>query len=170
MAFDIKKWFMLQMWRVQQIAAILTLALLAISLSLDLYGFMSWRSGVFSSPYTGVPVILLTLGLMIWSISIIWDMRLRMWREQMTVLVERNPYTKEKMTAKEIVTYRLLWIPLLKKYEESDPTLKGHSEKLEKWIDHVMKDDSSVVREVEDLTGYVDGAPLRHDRERNRGA
>ena len=170
MAIGVKKWFMLQMWRVQQIAAILTLVLLAISLSLQIYNYMSWRSGLFSSPYTGALIILLALGLIIWVLSIVWDTRLRMWREQMTVLVERNPYSKEKMSPKEIVHYRLVWLPLLKKLGKDDPSLKEYGETMEAWMEHVIRDDPSVAKEVEDLMSYVKGAPLKHDRDRDGSA
>jgi|SRR3989339_49867 len=167
MAFGVKKWFMLQMWRVQQIAAILSLAMLAITDALLIYDKVSWRSGIFETPYIGATVLLVIIGLLIWGTSIIWDTRLRMWREQMTVLVERNPYAKEKMTAKELVHYRLIWLPMLKMIEEADPKTKEYREKVEAWMGYVIRDDPSLAKEVEDLMGYVNGAPLKHDRLRN---
>jgi hypothetical protein len=151
MAFAVKKWFMLQMWRIQQIAAILTLMLLAVSLSLQIYGYMSWRDWPFSSPYTGALVILIALGLMIWVISIIWDMRLKMWREQMTVLIERNPYAKEKMSSKEIVLYGLTWLPVLDKLGKDDPEARASAAALRKWIEEVSRDDAILRGDVSDV-------------------
>jgi membrane protein YdbS with pleckstrin-like domain len=95
----IKKWFMLQVWRMQQVAQIITLLLLALNLALQLYGFMTWRKGLFESPYTAIPTIVLALGLLIWAFAIFWDLRMKMWREQVTVTMEKNPYAKEKMTS-----------------------------------------------------------------------
>ena len=170
MAIGVKKWFMLQMWRVQQIAAVMTLVLMAINLSLQVYDYMSWRSGVFSSPYSGALIILITLGLIIWALSIVWDTKLRMWREQMIVLVEKNPYTKEKMSPKEIVQYKLLWLPLVRKIGESDPELREYGEKVQAWVDRVLRDDPSVVRDVEELTRYVEGGAPKHGGRGNRGS
>ncbi len=170
MAIGVKKWFMLQMWRVQQIAAILSLLMLAVTDALLIYNLVSWRSGVFETPYTGATLILVIIGLAIWIASILWDTKLRMWREQMTVLVERNPYSKEKMSPKEIVHYRLVWLPLLKKLGKDDPSLKEYGETMEAWMEHVIRDDPSVAKEVEDLMSYVKGAPLKHDRDRDGSA
>lgn len=162
MALGIKKWFMLQMWRVQQIAAILTLVLLAISLSLQIYNYMSWRSGLFSSPYTGALIILLGLGLIIWVLSIVWDLRLRMWREQMTVLVERNPYAKEKMSSKEVVLYGLTWLPLMDKLGKDDPEIRASAVALRKWIESVVRSDPILTGDIKDvlrLTGQERSPP-----------
>ena len=103
-----KRWFMLQMWRVQQIAQIATIALLAINLTIQIYPFVEWRGSVFLSPYTGMPLILLILVSTIWAFSIVWDLRMRMWREQASVVIEKNPYAREKMSAKEVAVYGAL--------------------------------------------------------------
>jgi hypothetical protein len=75
-----KKWFMLQMWRFQQVSQIATLALLALNLALQVYNFMSWRGSIFSSPYTAVPFLLLILVASIWAVVVFWDLRMKMWR------------------------------------------------------------------------------------------
>ena len=106
MSGGIKKWLMLQMWRVQQVAQILTIGMLAVNLTLQIYPYMKWREGdFFATPYVGASLILLALVAGVWAFALIWDMRLKMWREQMTVAVEKNPFTKEKMTPKEIMVY-----------------------------------------------------------------
>jgi hypothetical protein len=146
-----KKWFMLQMWRVQQIAAILSLVMLAITDALLIYDKMSWRSGIFETPYIGVTVLLLTIGLIIWGASILWDTRLRMWREQMTVLIERNPYAKEKMSSKEVVLYALTWLPIMDKMGKDDPEVRASAAALRKWIEEVTKTDKILENDIKDV-------------------
>jgi len=149
-----KKWFMLQMWRIQQIAQIATIALLALNLALQAYAYMSWRGSIFSSPYAGVPLIAMILFAAVWGFSIIWDLRMRMWREQQTVLVEKNPYTKEKLTAKEIAVYALFWLPLLEKFAEEDPEVRKSVTFMRDWLRKAYAD-KALVAEVQEITNYL---------------
>ncbi|MEW5748763.1 MAG: hypothetical protein AB1793_08300 [Candidatus Thermoplasmatota archaeon] len=156
MAFDVKKWFMLQMWRVQQIAAILSLVMLAITDALLIYDKVSWREGIFSTPYTGATVILLLIALAIWVISIVWDTRLKMWREQMTVLVEKNPFNKERMAPKEIVMYSLMWLPMLESIGRSDPKVRDAAVALREWVNKAAKEDPAISRDVGEILKFID--------------
>ena len=156
MAFDMKKWFMLQMWRVQQIAAILSLVMLAITDALLIYDKVSWREGIFETPYTGATVILLLIALAIWVISIIWDTRLKMWREQMTVLVEKNPFNKERMAPKEIVMYSLMWLPMLESIGRSDPKVRDAAVALREWVNKAAKEDPAIARDVGEILKFID--------------
>ncbi len=156
MAFGVKKWFMLQMWRVQQIAAVMTLVLMAINLALQMYDYMSWRSGVFSSPYSGALVILMVVGGIIWGLSIVWDTKLRMWREQMTVLVEKNPFNKERMAPKEIVMYSLMWLPMLESIGRNDPKVRDAAVALREWVDKAAREDLNIARDVQEILKFID--------------
>jgi len=151
----VKKWCMLQLWRVQQIAQRATLALLAVNLSLMVYDYMDWRGALFETPYTGVPLIALFLVASIWIFSIIWDLRMRMWREQHSVLVEKNPYTKEKMTAKEIAIYTYIWLPLMYKFGKDDPEVKEAADTIKNWLLKAYTDDTSLVNEVKEITDFL---------------
>jgi hypothetical protein len=159
MTFSVKKWFMLQMWRVQQIAQIVTIALLAMNLALQVYNYMSWRGSLFSSPYTGVPVLLLILAAIIWGLAIVWDMRMKMWREQMTVLAERNPYMREKMSTKELVMYPLSWLPVLESLGKTDPKAKTSAEAMKVWMRKVMREDPALSADVREVFEHI-GEPL----------
>ncbi|MGB2581556.1 MAG: hypothetical protein WBD03_03670 [Thermoplasmata archaeon] len=162
-----KKWFMLQVWRVQQVAQILTIVMLAISLTLQVYGYMQWREGTwFATPYVGGVLILLALAASIWGFAFLWDMRLRMWREQAAVLVERNPYAKEKWYAKEIVTYKLIMLPILEKLGEDDEKLESYAKTVRAWIDKSLSKDPATRREVTELAEFVgmDPAEVLKDR------
>ena len=146
---------MVQVWRLQQVAQILTLFLLALNLSLQIYGYIQWRGNFFGTVYSGTLTILLILTAAIWSFAIVWDIRMKMWREQMTVTTERNPYLKEKMAAKEVVLYRLLWLPLVDKLGEGDSSMKVNAKVLRNWLDRAANEDPSLARDVRDLVSYV---------------
>jgi len=150
-----KKWFMLQVWRFQQISQIATLALLAINLALQIFNFMTWRGSLFSSPYTGVPFILLMLVAAIWGFATIWDLRMKMWREQMAVAMERNPYAKEKMYSKELVVYAMLWLPLLDHMGKDDPKIREAADNLRTWLKRAADGDGALEAEVMDILEYI---------------
>jgi uncharacterized membrane protein len=147
-----KKWFMLQVWRVQQVAQIITLVLLMFTTAGLLYDYMDpYQTGPLEQAWIGVPMIILMLGLIVWMVAIIWDMRFRMWREQMTVLTERNPYAKEKMNAKEVALYRYFWLPMAESLSKADPKMKDSAEFLRAWLDRVQRQDNILNSDVEDI-------------------
>jgi len=150
-----KKWFMLQVWRLQQVAQLLTLALLALNLSLQMYGYIKWRGAFFATPYTGVLFILLILAALIWGFAVIWDLRLKMWREQISVLIEKNPYMKERMAPKEIAIYAMTWIPVMEHLGKADPVLKVYAEELKDWLKREMKDDKLAPKDIEDILRHM---------------
>jgi hypothetical protein len=152
----IKKWFMLWMWRVQQVSQPLTLTLMAINLSLTVFGLIKWREGSpLSVSWIGVPLILLLLAFVILSFALIWDLRLKMWRDQATVLVERNPYSKEKMSAKEIMLYGVLWLPILEDIGKRDPKAKLAADALREWIRKASKEEPVMEKDLDDVFEYI---------------
>jgi len=152
---------MLQVWRLQQVAAVLTLALLSLNLALQMYNFMNWREGLFSSPYYAVPILLLIIVAIIWAFAIFWDLRMKMWREQMAVAMERNPYAKEKLYAKEIANYAFMWLPILDNLGKTDPEAKAHADSLRTWVDRALKDDAAAMAEWKELLEYIGKYPDR---------
>lgn len=162
MARSLKKWFMLQVWRIQQVAQVLTIMLLAINLSLQLYGFISWRKGsLFSTPYSGVPMILLVTVAIIWGFAIVWDMRFKMWREQQAVVVERNPYAKERMTSKELVVYGITWLPLLDQLAKQNPEIKPAAEAMRNWLKQAAKEDPIATADMKDILNLITKDPSK---------
>ena len=152
---------MLQMWRIQQVAQILTIAMLAVTLTLTIYPYLRWRDEpFFGTPYIGGIVILLAISAIVWGFAFIWDMRLRMWREQMTVVAEKNPFTKEKMTPKEIMIYRLLWLPLLERFADENPRIGASADALRRWLNRTMKEDTIAENEVKILLEYIGATDL----------
>lgn len=151
MSGGIKKWFMLQMWRIQQVAAVMTIGLLALNLSLQLYTFLNWRSGLFSTPYSGIPILLLVIIAVIWVLSIVWDLRLKMWREQIAVSYERNPYAKEKMCSKEVMFNALTWLPIMDHLGKDDPNIRDAAEAMRVWLKTQTDEDTALQGELESL-------------------
>lgn len=153
MAIGLKKWAMLQMWRLQQVAQMLTLVMLAANLSLQVWGLTLWR-GDFMASYGGLLMILLVLAASIWAFAFVWDMRLRMWREQATVLIDRNPFAKEKMTSKEIALYELMWFPILERLGENDPKMQESVEAMKRWV-RIAASEESVARDTRELMDHI---------------
>jgi len=55
-----------------------------------------------------------------WLHAAVWDLKMKMWRKQTAVNIERNPYAKEKLTAKDVFQYEFLWIPILEYNSQND--------------------------------------------------
>ena len=149
-----KKWFMLQMWRVQQVAQPISLAMLALTLSLTVWDYVKWRP-LFNNPWSGILMILLALAAAIWIVSFLWDIRFKMWREQTTVLMERNPYAKEKMASKEVALYRLTWLPVMDRLAKDDPKVKEAADILRAWIKRAEDLDPILRGDLEDIEGHI---------------
>ena len=102
---------LVQFWRVQQISMIASLTLLAVNLALTTNQYIAWR---FSNSYIGTLVVLVILAILIWTFGYVWDRKLKLWKEQMVVSIERNPYSTMHMTPKEMVSHITIWIPWLR--------------------------------------------------------
>jgi hypothetical protein len=129
----------------------MTIGLLALNLSLQLYTFLDWRTGFFSTPYSAVPILLLLIIAFIWIISMIWDLRLKMWREQIAVTIERNPYVKEKLYSKEIMIYALTWLPIMDHFGKDDPNIREAAEAFRAWFKNQTDQDKALQGELESL-------------------
>lgn len=78
-----------------------------------------------------------------------------MWREQMTVAVERNPYAKEKMSSKEIAIYALFWLPVLEKLGKDDPKLLEAASILREWLRQAAKEDAATLSDLRDILRFA---------------
>ena len=159
MSGGVKKWFMLQMWRIQQVAQLLVLTMMAITDALLVYDYTDGLrvGGEPLIPYRvlGVLFVLILIGGAIWAFAIIWDLRLKMWREQMTVLAEKNPFTKEKLTPKEVYILGTVWLPILERLGKDDPTAKNSAADLRKWILRSLNDDKVTEAELGAVLKYI---------------
>jgi hypothetical protein len=73
----------------------------------------------------------------------------------MAVVMERNPYAKERMYSKELVVYAMLWLPMLEHMGEKDPKLKESAEHLRAWLMKSYTDDKSLEKEIGDIMRYM---------------
>jgi len=150
----IKKFFMILYWRTQQIAAIFSLIMLAIGVSLQVNFYIEWR---FSNTYIGIILALSVLAAIILFAGYIWDKKGRMWHEQMVVSVERNPFNVHKMAPKEVVMYLIFHIPILNFISESTDDdelkhrLKSTAIDLKVWSDDQMAKDPNLRASVDDI-------------------
>ena len=155
MAGGLKKWFMLQVWRLQQVAALLTLLLMALNVSLLVWGYVKWRNPIVGNAIVGPLLILMALFAIIWGFAIVWDLRFKMWRDQMAVLVDKNPYMKEKLSPKEIAIYGMVWLPMLDQMAKSDPSIKEHAVALRKWLKRELTEDAWTMKNVDDIFEHI---------------
>ena len=152
---QIKKYFMIVYWRTQQIASIFTMILMAFTVSLQVNLYIEWR---FSNSYIGILLSLFILAVIILLAGYAWDKRLKMWREQVQVSIERNPYATKKLTPKEIITHESIVIPILEHMADNardGPSRRRFAQSViayRRWIAHEKLDtetkkDSDELRE-----------------------
>lgn len=137
-----KRWVLLWVWRLQQPGQIFGLVMNAINMTLLANLYIKWR---FNNPYVGV---LLSFGAVMFVVSLtawIWD-KSKMWHEQIAVSVQKNPYQAHTMTPKEIVGYKMQWIPFNRKVGLND-----EADFWEEWCDEQMALDPELKKDVEEI-------------------
>lgn len=153
----IRKRAMLYVWRTQQVAMILNLIMLAITLPGVYYKeYIAWRFYEFGLTNDTINVLFLTLLLifLILLIGYIYD-RSRIWTEQNVVMTERNPYlVSYKLSAKEVVAWKYVWLPLYKKLFTTEDE-KKNTEFLEKWINLTLEEDPDLRKDAEQIEKTV---------------
>ena len=148
----IKHWLMVQVWRVQQIGGILSLVLMAIADTVLITNSIVWRLGNY---YLTVVLLLILLGSTILLCGWLWDKKAKMWREQMIVTVERNPYASLKLMPKEIIGYQVIYIPLMefmaKTDEKNRESLLHNAEMYRGWIRDGFAQDPELGKKVDEM-------------------
>jgi len=140
---NMKKFILVQLWRIQQIGMVASLSLLALNLALTVNKYIEWR---FSNSYMGTILILVTLAFIIWGFGYVWDKFLKLWKEQTVVSTERNPYSTIQMTPKEILAYTTIYIPWLKELGQHDS-----AELWQKIVDWNLRTDKNLVKAVKEI-------------------
>jgi uncharacterized membrane protein len=137
------------------------MVLWATLLTLTSYQYLSWRvenDGLFwGNVYLAMIILFLIIFAIIIFIGFAFDRIFKLWREQAVVIARRNPYLKERPWTKEIVMWRHALLPILKKYEDSDPNVKKDIAFMERWIAKVMSIDPNIKREVEEVEAWIEG-------------
>ncbi len=152
-----KKAFMIQFWRMQQSQAFVNSFFFATTLALLLMPYL----GAHITALTGSPILTfwalfwLVMGLILvfgYAFDNVW----KLWKEQVTVGTERNPYAVEKLSAKEVVVWRHLNLPLLRAvgYHHS-------AQILEAWVSASVSEDPRLRKDVESLEAWLMGSTER---------
>jgi len=145
-----KKYLMTLIWRITQTGPILSLFFWSTALAGifwpilgstsppgPLYQFLRW-AGVSAERSTVVGLLLLFLifAVTILFIGFVYDRVFKLWREQTVIAMDRNPYADDLLLRKEILSWRLYYLPLAKAlYKVSpDPELKKTIDRVETWI------------------------------------
>lgn len=158
----IKKAFMKLIWRVQQIGAISTLLITAMTLSIQVSDKLILGERL--PPVLGPLLTLCMLGSLVVFLGWLWDRKLQMWKEQNVVNVERNPYYLFKQTPKEIASYELLWFPFASTVAdiadkvgspEKAKEMRQFVKRYSGWCKEQVASDPILKRQVDELSNYL---------------
>ena len=156
----VKKGFMLQLWRIQQSQALISVFFWALTLAGVFY--LNYFHPVFVSlglpekwiaVGTGILFLLIVLTFLL--MGLIYDRFLRLWREQTDVIVERNPYSRERLLPKEIVFWKRGTLALMKELANKDSAIQKDIDFMEKWIAKSMADYKELREAVDGMEKWV---------------
>ncbi len=163
----VKRSFMVQLWRVQQSYTLLSLLIWGVLITFTAWPILSpvWqdilaRFGVpLNTPgavAAGLLVIFLGVYVVLYAFGVVYDKYLKLWREQLDVTYERNPYTREKLMVKEILMWRHMFLPVLRVAAPADPDARREIEFVEKWIEKTMAADAVIRMAVEETERAIE--------------
>ena len=101
----LKKTFMRQYWRIQQSQTLISMGFWITTLTLLMWPYVSWRfesdTEMLAVPMTnwGLGAIAFSVLAVVLIIGWTYDVFLGLWREHLTVVQERNPFTTYKVNA-----------------------------------------------------------------------
>mgnify|MGYP001200772122 FL=1 len=135
-----KKWFMRQYWRVQQSQTIISMAFWVTTLTLLIWPYLRWRfendstiAGI-STTYLGLIGIGVSVIVLVLLIGVIYDVTFGLWREHMTIIAERNPFSTYQMTPSFSVLLLQTNI-LLRKIAADDEEAMRHCDFIDRWLE-----------------------------------
>ena len=162
---DIKKSMMLIVWRFQQINSMIIIVGLSLTLTFQLYPYMSWRFVNLGIPAEWDWLIIIIIFFLIFTgaifVGIIYDVILKLWIQQAIVTQERHPYAKDKINAKGIVNKQYYWAPMLRNIG-----LENEARFTEKWIELNMEDDPILRKDVNRIVAWINNYKLKPEDKR----
>jgi hypothetical protein len=162
---EIKKLFMKHVWRIQQVGALGSLVMLAMTIALILYPMVDWRFFQFGLTQEHDWLIVIILWLLVIGVVLVggftYDVLLRMWVPQQRVAVERNPFAKNLMNPKECINWQYCWVPMLKKLG-----CDKEAEFMQKWNEHMMNEDPVFRNEVYKVIKWINSYELPPPKKR----
>lgn len=136
----LKKAFMRQYWRIQQSQTLISLGFWITTLTLLMWPYVSWRfdsnKELLSIPLTYWGLIAIAFSILLVTLAIGWtyDVFLGLWREHLTVVQERNPFTTYKVNA----PFGMLLAQtntILRKLSEEDEDILRHCDFVDRWLE-----------------------------------
>jgi hypothetical protein len=152
-----RKRAMVYLWRAQQSGAIISLGLLGTLTAASLYhDFLAEWTNNYGLPQSWVGAgIIITMAIIfagVFGVGFLFD-RLKFWREQNIVAIERNPYGSYKLTAKE-VQWIQLWVAAVRAGQPS-PQMQKLTSRFEQWIERSVADDAMLKEEVDAIDRWI---------------
>ena len=136
----LKKTFMRQYWRIQQSQTLVSMGFWITTLTLLMWPYVSWRfeseTDMLAVPmtYWGLGAIAFSVLLIVLIIGWVYDVFLGLWREHLTVVQERNPFTTYKINA----PFGMLLAQtntILRKLSEEDEDIMRHCNFVDRWLE-----------------------------------
>lgn len=154
----LRKRAMIYFWRAQQSGAIISITLLGTLTAASLYhDFIKafthnyWVLG--DSELGGVLVTMVLIFTGVFGVGYAFD-KLKFWKEQNIVTIERNPYGSYKLTAKEINWIRL-WQAAANTANPT-PEQRQLAAHFDKWVERSLEEDAVLQAEVEAVDRWVE--------------
>lgn len=158
----IKKRLMEMLWRAQASQSIIGIVLWSLMLAGVFYPYVRDKFNIDPKYVLATMTVLFLITVSaILLFGFMFD-KLKFWKEQTTVIVERNPYTSYKLQAKELVWLRL-WIQTAKCIPNKSKELEEQIKFFEQWRKKVMDDDPNLKKEVENVERFV-GISTNYDK------
>ena len=136
----LKKTFMRQYWRIQQSQTLISMGFWITTLTLLIWPNVRWRVdsatemlGI-SMTYWGLAAIAFSVLTIVLIVGWVYDVFLGLWREHLTVVQERNPFTTYKVNA----PFGMLLAQtntILRKLSEDDDDIKRHCDFVDRWLE-----------------------------------
>ncbi|DAC44240.1 MAG TPA: hypothetical protein HA247_02265 [Candidatus Thalassarchaeaceae archaeon] len=135
----LKKAVMRQYWRVQQSQTLISMTFWVTTLTLLTWPYVSWRFdgdsstlGI-SSTYWGLFSIGLFVIFCVMMIGWFYDVIFSLWRDHMTVIQERNPYSTYMLNG-PIGSILAQTNEILKRLGEDDEEIVKHTQFVDRWL------------------------------------
>ena len=136
----LKKTVMRQYWRIQQSQTLISMAFWTSTLTLLVWPLVKWRfqemdpiMGI-SPTYFGLIGIGLTVLIIVLSIGWVYDVTFGLWREHLTVVQERNPFTTYKLNP----PFGMILSQtntILRKMADGDEEIIRHCDFVDRWLE-----------------------------------
>lgn len=155
----IKKKLMELLWRIQASQTVIGMIFWPLTITGIFYPYIRERSNNYgfgqNAVFQGMMITFLIIVMGIVIFGLLFD-KLRFWKEQNIVAVERNPYNSYKLSPKDIYNLRA-WLLAVKANPDIGPETKKQIDFYETWIDFNLKDDPVLCREFENVEAIVMG-------------